>query len=104
MVEPTESESKAELDRFIDAMLAIRAEIERVSSGEWTLADNPLVNAPHIQAELVANWEHAYSRELAVFPTESTRENKYWPTVKRLDDVYGDRNLFCSCVPISEYE
>ncbi|AMH16776.1 aminomethyl-transferring glycine dehydrogenase [Hafnia paralvei] len=104
MVEPTESESKAELDRFIDAMLAIRAEIERVSSGEWILADNPLVNAPHIQAELVANWEHAYSRELAVFPTESTRENKYWPTVKRLDDVYGDRNLFCSCVPISEYE
>lgn len=104
MVEPTESESKAELDRFIDAMLAIRAEIERVSSGEWTLADNPLVNAPHIQAELVANWEHAYSRELAVFPTESTKENKYWPTVKRLDDVYGDRNLFCSCVPISEYE
>ncbi|MEG0055252.1 aminomethyl-transferring glycine dehydrogenase [Hafnia sp.] len=104
MVEPTESESKAELDRFIDAMLAIRAEIERVSSGEWTLADNPLVNAPHIQAELVANWEHAYSRELAVFPTESTRENKYWPTVKRLDDVYGDRNLFCSCVPISEYK
>lgn len=104
MVEPTESESKAELDRFIDAMLAIRAEIERVSSGEWTLADNPLVNSPHIQAELVANWEHAYSRELAVFPTESTRENKYWPTVKRLDDVYGDRNLFCSCVPISEYE
>ncbi|MDN5986157.1 MAG: aminomethyl-transferring glycine dehydrogenase [Hafniaceae bacterium] len=104
MVEPTESESKAELDRFIDAMLAIRAEIERVSSGEWTLADNPLVNAPHIQAELVNHWEHAYSRELAVFPTESTRENKYWPTVKRLDDVYGDRNLFCSCVPISEYE
>ncbi|MBW7982925.1 aminomethyl-transferring glycine dehydrogenase [Enterobacillus tribolii] len=104
MVEPTESESKAELDRFIDAMLAIRAEIDRVSSGEWPLDDNPLVNAPHTQNELTANWEHPYSRDLAVFPSAATRENKYWPTVKRLDDVYGDRNLFCSCVPISEYE
>ncbi len=104
MVEPTESESKVELDRFIDAMLAIRGEIDRVAKGEWPLEDNPLVNAPHIQAELVSDWHHAYSRELAVFPIAGVRENKYWPSVKRLDDVYGDRNLFCSCVPMSEYE
>ena len=104
MVEPTESESKAELDRFIDAMLAIRGEIDRVAKGEWPLEDNPLVNAPHIQAELVSDWQHAYSRELAVFPIAGVRENKYWPSVKRLDDVYGDRNLFCSCIPMSEYE
>ncbi|WP_411705053.1 aminomethyl-transferring glycine dehydrogenase [Edaphovirga cremea] len=104
MVEPTESEGKAELDRFIDALLAIRAEIDRVAKGEWPLEDNPLVNAPHTQAELVNDWQHAYSRELAVFPVESLRDNKYWPSVKRLDDVYGDRNLFCSCVPMSDYE
>ncbi|WP_431225168.1 aminomethyl-transferring glycine dehydrogenase [Serratia sp. L9] len=104
MVEPTESESKVELDRFINAMLAIRNEIDRVHRGEWPLEDNPLVNAPHIQAELVSDWQHPYSRELAVFPAAGVRENKYWPSVKRLDDVYGDRNLFCSCVPMSEYE
>jgi len=102
MVEPTESEGKAELDRFIDAMLAIRMEIDRVADGEWPLEDNPLVNAPHTQQELVSDWSHPYSRELAVFPAGSS--NKYWPTVKRLDDVFGDRNLFCSCVPISEYQ
>ncbi|MGK4430509.1 aminomethyl-transferring glycine dehydrogenase [Yersinia enterocolitica] len=104
MVEPTESESKVELDRFIDAMLAIRAEIEKVARGEWPLEDNPLVNAPHTQAELVGEWQHPYSRELAVFPVAGVMENKYWPSVKRLDDVYGDRNLFCSCVPISDYQ
>ncbi|CFQ92248.1 aminomethyl-transferring glycine dehydrogenase [Yersinia enterocolitica] len=104
MVEPTESESKVELDRFIDAMLAIRAEIEKVAKGEWPLEDNPLVNAPHTQAELVGDWQHPYSRELAVFPIAGVLENKYWPTVKRLDDVYGDRNLFCSCVPMTDYE
>jgi len=102
MVEPTESESKTELDRFIDAMLAIRSEIDRVVEGEWPLEDNPLVNAPHTQMENVGEWGHPYTRELAVFPAGSA--NKYWPTVKRLDDVYGDRNLFCSCVPMSEYE
>ena len=102
MVEPTESESKAELDRFIDAMLAIRDEIEYVIKGEWPLADNPLVNAPHTQDEMVAEWGHPYSREQAVFPAGYT--NKYWPTVKRLDDVYGDRNLFCSCAPVSDYQ
>ncbi|MDX7986554.1 aminomethyl-transferring glycine dehydrogenase [Xenorhabdus sp. 12] len=103
MVEPTESESKVEIDRFIDAMLAIREEISKVAKGEWPLEDNPLVNAPHVQAELVSDWNHAYSRELAVFPTEETKANKYWPTVKRLDDVYGDRNLHCSCAPIDVY-
>lgn len=102
MVEPTESESKVEIDRFVDALLAIRAEIDRVAKGEWPLEDNPLVNAPHVQSELVSEWSHPYSRELAVFPAGS--DNKYWPAVKRLDDVYGDRNLFCSCVPISDYE
>ena len=104
MVEPTESESQTELDRFIDAMLGIRAEMERVGSGEWTAEDNPLVNAPHIQTELAAEWSHPYSREVAVFPTQSTRDNKYWPMVKRLDDVYGDRHLQCSCAPMSDYE
>lgn len=103
MVEPTESESKVELDRFIDAMLAIRGEIAKVSAGEWALDDNPLVNAPHTQQELAqADWPHSYTRELAAFP--AGYGNKYWPTVKRLDDVYGDRNLFCSCVPMSEYD
>ncbi|MCT2386138.1 aminomethyl-transferring glycine dehydrogenase [Erwinia pyrifoliae] len=102
MVEPTESESKVELDRFIDAMLAIRNEIDRVANGEWPAADNPLVNAPHTQMDIVGEWSHPYTRELAVFPAGSA--NKYWPTVKRLDDVYGDRNLFCSCVPLSEYQ
>ena len=102
MVEPTESESKLELDRFIDAMLTIRTEIDRVARGEWPLEDNPLVNAPHTQDEIVSEWTHPYTRELAVFPTG--HGNKYWPTVKRLDDVYGDRNLFCSCVPMSEYQ
>ncbi|WPU23770.1 aminomethyl-transferring glycine dehydrogenase [Cedecea neteri] len=102
MVEPTESEGKVELDRFINAMLSIRSEIDRVVAGEWPLEDNPLVNAPHTQDEIVAEWAHPYTRELAVFP--AGHGNKYWPTVKRLDDVYGDRNLFCSCVPMSEYE
>ncbi|MBV6820893.1 aminomethyl-transferring glycine dehydrogenase [Rahnella sp. PD12R] len=102
MVEPTESESKVELDRFIDALLSIRKEIDRVAKGEWPLADNPLVNAPHVQNELVNEWNHPYTREVAVFPAGD--ENKYWPTVKRLDDVYGDRNLFCSCVPMSDYK
>ncbi|AYC17585.1 Glycine dehydrogenase (decarboxylating) [Dickeya dianthicola] len=102
MIEPTESESKVELDRFIDAMLAIRGEIDRVAAGEWPHEDNPLVNAPHTQTELAADWSHPYSRELAVFPAGQT--HKYWPVVKRLDDVYGDRNLFCSCVPVSEYQ
>lgn len=101
MVEPTESEGKEELDRFIAAMLAIRAEADRVAGGEWPAEDNPLANAPHVQEELVGDWSHPYSRELAVFPAGFG--SKYWPAVKRLDDVYGDRNLFCSCVPTTDY-
>lgn len=102
MVEPTESEGKEELDRFIAAMLAIRSEADRVAAGEWPADDNPLTNAPHVQEELVGEWSHPYSRELAVFPAGFG--NKYWPAVKRLDDVYGDRNLFCACVPVENYE
>jgi glycine dehydrogenase len=105
MVEPTESESKVELDRFIDAMIAIRSEIDRVASGEWTLADNPLVNAPHTVEVLTAEtWEHGYTRATAAFPLESVKRNKYWPPVGRADNVYGDRNLFCACLPMSNYE
>jgi glycine dehydrogenase len=105
MVEPTESESLAEIDRFIDAMLAIRAEIAKVESGEWSLQDNPLVFAPHTLDDLTdAEWPHSYSRELAVFPSQAVKQNKFWPTVNRIDDVYGDRNLFCSCLPMEAYQ
>ncbi|RKF18676.1 aminomethyl-transferring glycine dehydrogenase [Alginatibacterium sediminis] len=105
MVEPTESESKREIDRFIDAMISIRQEIAKVESGEWTLEDNPLVFAPHVLDDLTdANWEHSYSRELAVFPSDAVRSNKFWPTVSRIDDVFGDRNLFCACLPMEAYE
>jgi glycine dehydrogenase len=95
MVEPTESESKAELDRFIAAMIAIRDEIRQIEAGIWPAEDNPLKNAPHTQADLVAEWTHPYSREQAVFPLPWVRENKFWPGVGRIDDVHGDRNLVC---------
>ncbi|WP_028117751.1 aminomethyl-transferring glycine dehydrogenase [Ferrimonas senticii] len=106
MVEPTESESKVELDRFIEAMVMIRAEIDKVGSGEWPADNNPLRNAPHTLDDIVdpAFDSRPYSRELAVYPTAATRDNKFWPTVNRIDDVYGDRNLFCACVPIGEYQ
>lgn len=105
MIEPTESESQAELDRFIDAMITIREEIAKVASGEYDAKDNPLKNAPHTAQVLVANdWTHAYGREVAAFPVASLRKQKYWPPVGRADNVYGDRNLFCSCVPVSDYE
>ena len=104
MVEPTESESKAELDRFIEAMVAIREEIRKVEAGEWTAEDNPLHNAPHTQADVVdAYWNRSYSREQAAFPLPWIAQNKFWPSVNRIDDVYGDRNLFCACVPVDEY-
>ncbi|HUH39117.1 MAG TPA: aminomethyl-transferring glycine dehydrogenase, partial [Spongiibacteraceae bacterium] len=104
MIEPTESESKAELDRFCDAMISIRREIDRVASGEWTLQDNPLVNAPHTMGEVCANsWEHAYTREEAAFPMASLRQYKYWPDVGRIDNVYGDRNFFCACPGVDSY-
>ena len=97
MVEPTESESLAEIDRFCDAMLAIRAEIDRVASGEWSVDDNPLRNAPHTAACLMDEWDHPYSRRLGAFPMDGVEATKYWPPVRRIDGAYGDRNLICSC-------
>lgn len=104
MVEPTESEPLVELDRFCDAMIAIRREIAQVESGAWPREDNPLKNAPHTAASLLgAEWPHAYSREEAAFPVPALRRAKYWAPVGRVDNVHGDRNLFCSCVPMSDY-
>ena len=104
MVEPTESESRAEMDRFIDAMIAIRAEVSAVAAGTLERADNPLKNAPHTVAEITAaDWTHAYSREQAAFPLPWVRAAKYWPPVKRVDNVYGDRNLVCTCAPLEAY-
>ncbi|WP_425440403.1 aminomethyl-transferring glycine dehydrogenase [Photobacterium lipolyticum] len=104
MIEPTESEDLAELDRFCDAMIAIRQEITRVQAGEWPLDDNPLVNAPHTQVDLMdAEWSHSYTRELACFPSNQTKASKYWPAVNRVDNVFGDRNLVCSCPSIESY-
>jgi len=104
MIEPTESESLAELDRFCEAMIAIRAEIKSVEQGEWPVEDNPLKNAPHTMRVLTQEkWEKTYSREQAVFPIAELRWNKFWPSVSRVDDAYGDRNLVCSCLPIEAY-
>ena len=104
MVEPTESEPKAEIDRFCDAMIAIRAEIRAIERGEADRLDNPLKNAPHTAVEVMAEtWTHPYSREQAAFPLPYVRANKYWPPVKRVDNVYGDRNLVCTCAPLEEY-
>jgi glycine dehydrogenase len=104
MVEPTESETLDELDRFIHAMIAIRKEIAKVERGEWPQDDNPLKNAPHTAASLLsAEWSHPYPRELAAFPTPAQKVSKYWPPVGRIDNVYGDRNLFCACVPVSDW-
>jgi glycine dehydrogenase len=111
MVEPTESESLAELDRFCDAMIGIRAEIDTVAAGEWPADDNPLVNAPHTQARVVSDdWTHPYSRTLAAFPAglhagpvAATGFTKYWPPVARIDGAYGDRNLVCSCPPVESF-
>ena len=101
MIEPTESEPLVELDRFCDAMIAIRGEIAKVERGEWPAEDNPLKHAPHTaEALLTADWPHAYSREAAAFPVASLRRSKYWAPVGRVDNVYGDRNLFCSCLPV----
>ncbi|MEM5431591.1 aminomethyl-transferring glycine dehydrogenase [Cupriavidus oxalaticus] len=104
MIEPTESEALHELDRFIDAMIAIRQEIGRVADGTFDREDNPLKHAPHTAAVVTANeWTHKYTREEAAYPVASLRTQKYWPPVGRADNVYGDRNLFCSCVPVSDY-
>ena len=104
MVEPTESETLDELDRFIQAMIAIRDEIRKVENGTWPQDNNPLKHAPHTAASLLGNdWNRPYSRELGAFPLASLKHTKYWPPVGRVDNVYGDRNLFCSCVPIADY-
>ncbi|MBI4061021.1 MAG: aminomethyl-transferring glycine dehydrogenase [Elusimicrobia bacterium] len=98
MIEPTESESKAELDRFCDAMLSIREEARRIEKGDWTRADNPLKNAPHTAASVASDeWAHPYSRETAAYPAPWLRDRKFWPSVGRVDGAYGDRNFFCSC-------
>jgi glycine dehydrogenase len=105
MVEPTESESMAELDRFCDAMIAIRGEIRAVEEGHMDREDNPLKNSPHTAAVVTNDaWPHAYSRELAAYPVAGLRAGKYWVPVGRADNVYGDRNLFCSCVPVADLE
>ena len=103
MIEPTESESKAELDRFIAAMLSIRAEVAKVESGVWPADDNPLKHAPHGKADIAGEWNHVYSREEAFFPLPHVYDNKFWPSVNRIDDVYGDRHLVCACPPLDSY-
>ncbi|MFD9816409.1 aminomethyl-transferring glycine dehydrogenase [Streptomyces sp. NPDC059080] len=104
MIEPTESEDLTELDRFCDAMIAIRAEIEKVGTGEWDKDDNPLCNAPHTAGALGGEWSHSYTREEAVFPAGVVAAEKYWPPVRRIDGAFGDRNLVCSCPPLTEYD
>ena len=104
MIEPTESESKAELDRFCDAMLAIRDEIARVESGEWPRDDNPLANAPHVAEDVLGEWNRAYGREAAAYPLKWIRADKYWPPVGRIDAAWGDRNLACACPAVEDYE
>jgi glycine dehydrogenase len=103
MVEPTESESKAELDRFCDAMIAIAGEIQKVRSGEFDKGDNPLKNAPHTAQEVTGEWKYSYSRDTAVFPLPYVRAAKFWPSVKRIDNAAGDRNLVCTCPPVEAY-
>ena len=105
MVEPTESEGKEELDRFVEAMIAIREEIAKVERGEWTRTDNPLKNAPHSAGAITAEtWAHPYSRDQAAFPTRHQHAYKFWPPIRRVNDVYGDKNVVCSCPPIEDYE
>jgi glycine dehydrogenase len=109
MVEPTESEDLVEIDRFIDAMIAIKAEADAVAAGRWPADDNPLVNAPHTAQSVIVGdggsgeWDHPYSREDAVYPVKSLVRNKYWPPVRRIDQAYGDRNLVCACPPIEAF-
>ena len=105
MIEPTESESKEELDRFAEAMITIAGEIKEIENGIYPKDDNPLVNAPHTAQTLISNdeWNHSYSREKAAYPASYSLQSKYWVPVSRIDDAYGDRNLICSCPSIEEY-
>ena len=105
MIEPTESESKDELDRFIEALLSIRKEITMVQNGQWPTEDNPLSNAPHPLSEVTADeWAHAYDRSTAAYPLPYLKAQKFWASVARVDNAFGDRNLICTCPPISAYE
>ena len=105
MIEPTESEPKHELDRFCDAMISIHAEIEAIANGKVDPENNVLKNAPHTARQIASEkWDRPYSREQAAFPAPWTREHKFWPAAARIDNVYGDRNLFCSCPPVEEFE
>jgi glycine dehydrogenase len=105
MVEPTESEDLTELDRFCDAMIAIKAEIDLVASGDYDATDNPLRNAPHTASMLISgDWKHPYDREIAAYPFGGDRRAKYWPPVRRIDQAYGDRNLVCACPPPEAFE
>tara|TARA_Y100000590_G_scaffold412431_1_gene507397 strand:+ start:1 stop:792 length:792 start_codon:yes stop_codon:yes gene_type:complete len=105
MIEPTESESKEEIDRFCVAMISIFEEIQKIKNGKFDKLDNPLKNAPHTVEEITSDdWNHKYSRQEAAYPNVYLRANKYWPPVSRIDNVYGDRNLFCICPPIEDYE
>ncbi len=104
MIEPTESEDKAEIDRFCDALISIKKEIEQIERKEIDAKDNPLKNAPHTAASvLVENWNHSYSRETAVYPLPYTREGKFWPNVGRVNNSHGDRNLICTCPSVESY-
>ena len=104
MIEPTESESLSELDRFVDSMLSIKSEINDLIEGKADLIDNVLKNAPHTMHSVInSDWNHDYTRERAVFPLDFVKKNKFWPSVSRVDDAYGDRNLHCTCAPISDY-
>jgi len=103
MIEPTESESKDELDKFILAMATIRSEAERVAAGEWPVDNNPLCNAPHTQTDLMEDWDRPYSREVAAYPADFVKGGKVWPTSNRIDNVFGDRNLICACPPLEHY-
>ena len=105
MIEPTESESLMELDRFIEAMISIRDEINQVVEGTYSIEDSPLRNAPHCAEKLTSdNWQQKYSRSLAAYPVELKGRNKYWPPIGRVDNVYGDKNLMCSCPSMSDYQ
>ncbi|MEE9473547.1 MAG: glycine dehydrogenase (aminomethyl-transferring), partial [Acidimicrobiia bacterium] len=104
MVEPTESERKVELDRFCDAMISIRREIQRIEDGDVSIEDSPLRHAPHTATHIASEWDHPYSREEAAFPVAGLKTDKYWPPVARVDHIYGDRNIMCSCPPIESYQ
>ena len=105
MIEPTESESLSEINRFCDSLIKIKEEINKVKSGKFDKDDNPLKNAPHTHVELVANeWKHKYSREEAAYPSKHLKTDKFWPPVARVDNVYGDKNIFCTCPSIDEFK